>query len=79
MLGEPAGGGLLRRRRWRRPSPVEKQVLDLLDRLGKDEVAARAMGVSVRTFRGYVADLMARLGAADRFQVGARAKERGWI
>ncbi|MEU7895112.1 hypothetical protein AB0B45_19910 [Nonomuraea sp. NPDC049152] len=61
------------------PSPVEKQVLDLLDRLGKDEVAARAMGVSVRTFRGYVADLMARLGAANRFQVGARAKERGWI
>ncbi|MFE3450294.1 hypothetical protein ACFXJ8_15310 [Nonomuraea sp. NPDC059194] len=61
------------------PSPVEKQVLDLLDRLGKDEVAARAMGVSVRTFRGHVADLMARLGAANRFQIGARAKERGWI
>lgn len=61
------------------PSPVERQVLDLLNRLGKDEVAARAMGVSVRTFRGYVADLMARLGAANRFQVGARAKERGWI
>ncbi|MFB9529616.1 hypothetical protein [Nonomuraea roseola] len=61
------------------PSPVEKQVLDLLNRLGKDEVAARAMGVSVRTFRGYVADLMARLGAGNRFQIGARAKERGWI
>ncbi|GAA2359088.1 helix-turn-helix domain-containing protein [Nonomuraea africana] len=61
------------------PSAVEKQVLDLLDRLGKDEVAARAMGVSVRTFRGHVADLMGRLGAANRFQIGARAKERGWI
>ncbi|MFI6317973.1 hypothetical protein ACIBG8_10670 [Nonomuraea sp. NPDC050556] len=61
------------------PSAVERRVLDLLDRLGKDEVAARAMGVSVRTFRGYVADLMSRLGAANRFQIGARAKERGWI
>ncbi|MBB5075309.1 hypothetical protein [Nonomuraea endophytica] len=61
------------------PTSLERRVLELLDRVGKDEVAARAMGVSVRTFRGYVADLMGRLGAASRFQIGTRAKERGWL
>ncbi|WP_157248995.1 hypothetical protein [Nonomuraea typhae] len=61
------------------PTPLERRVLELLDRVGKDEVAARAMGVSVRTFRGYVADLMGRLCAASRFQIGTRAKERGWL
>lgn len=54
-------------------------MLDLLNRFGKDEAAARALGVSVRTFRARVAVLMARLGAASRFQAGTRARERGWV
>ncbi|WP_219460350.1 helix-turn-helix transcriptional regulator [Nonomuraea rhizosphaerae] len=61
------------------PTRLEKQVLDLLGRMGKDEVAAREMGVSVRTFRRHVAELMARLGAVNRFQAALLAKERGWI
>jgi DNA-binding CsgD family transcriptional regulator len=35
--------------------------------------------VSVRKFRAHVADLMARLGAATRFQAALLAKERGWL
>jgi DNA-binding NarL/FixJ family response regulator len=37
------------------------------------------MGVSVRTFRRYVADLMMRLGAANRFHAALKAKEKGWM
>ncbi|MFF1867610.1 helix-turn-helix transcriptional regulator [Kitasatospora herbaricolor] len=60
-------------------SEVERRVLDVLTRTDKDEAAAREMGVSLRTFRRYIADIMLRLGAANRFQAGLLAKERGWI
>ncbi|MFI6944239.1 LuxR C-terminal-related transcriptional regulator [Streptomyces sp. NPDC050418] len=60
-------------------SATERKVLDALARMDKDEAAARELGVSLRTFRRYVADLMLRLGAANRFQAGLLAKERGWI
>ncbi|GAA1118144.1 hypothetical protein GCM10009663_67690 [Kitasatospora arboriphila] len=32
-----------------------------------------------RKYRAHVAGLMARLGAATRFQVALQAKERGWL
>jgi DNA-binding NarL/FixJ family response regulator len=57
----------------------ERQVLRLLATAVKDEVSAREMGVSLRTFRRYVAELFARLGAANRFQAAVIAKQRGWI
>ncbi|MFC9325140.1 helix-turn-helix transcriptional regulator [Kitasatospora sp. NPDC057015] len=60
-------------------SEVERRVLDVLTRTDKDEAAAREMGVSLRTFRRYIADIMLRLGAANRFQAGLLAKERGWL
>ncbi|WP_338697617.1 LuxR C-terminal-related transcriptional regulator [Streptomyces sp. Q6] len=60
-------------------SDLERRVLDLLTRADKDESAAREMGVSLRTFRRYISDIMLRLGAANRFQAGLLAKERGWI
>jgi DNA-binding NarL/FixJ family response regulator len=60
-------------------SALEKQVLDILTIADKDEIAAREMGVSVRTFRRYVADLMTRLGASSRFQAALLAKSRGWM
>jgi hypothetical protein len=44
-----------------------------------DETAAREMGVSLRTYRRYVATLMGELNAASRFQAGAMAVQRGWI
>ncbi|WP_127914454.1 helix-turn-helix transcriptional regulator [Prescottella agglutinans] len=54
-------------------------VLRALDLGLKDESAARRLGVSLRTYRRYVADIMARLGVTTRFQVGARAAELGLL
>ncbi|PJE96794.1 helix-turn-helix transcriptional regulator [Streptomyces carminius] len=61
------------------PSGVERRVLDLMVSVGKDEVGARELGVSVRTYRRHVADLMRVLGAASRAQAALLARERGWI
>lgn len=55
------------------------QVLDLLSQGVKDEAAARALGLGVRTYRRRVAELMAALGAESRFQAGARARELGLV
>ncbi|MFF2556720.1 hypothetical protein ACFVUS_37325 [Nocardia sp. NPDC058058] len=52
-------------------------VLNLLGSGLKDEAAARKMGVSLRTYRRYVADLMERFGTSSRFQLGVRAGELG--
>lgn len=60
-------------------SQLEQRVLAALATAEKDEVAARQVDVSVRTYRRYVADLMARLGAVNRFQAALRAKEKNWI
>ncbi len=54
-------------------------VLRALDLGLKDEVAARRLGVSLRTYRRYVADIMTRLGVTTRFQIGARAAELGLL
>lgn len=45
----------------------------------KDEQIARALGLSLRTVRRRVAELMADLGAESRFQAGVEAVRRGWI
>lgn len=45
----------------------------------KDETAARALGVGLRTYRRRVAELMEILGASSRFQAGARAREAGLL
>lgn len=55
------------------------QVLDFLGAGVKDESAARAMGLSVRTYRRRVAELMDALGAESRFQAGVRARELGLV
>ncbi|AQZ62599.1 putative two-component system response regulator [[Actinomadura] parvosata subsp. kistnae] len=60
-------------------SPIEQQVLHALTRHDTDDAAARALHISVRKLRAHVADLMARLGAATRFQAALLAKERGWL
>ncbi|WP_238430957.1 LuxR C-terminal-related transcriptional regulator [Frankia nepalensis] len=61
------------------PSPSELLLLRLLADGAKDEAAARSLGVSVRTVRRMVADLMRRLDARSRFQAGILAKHRGWL
>ncbi|HUR06569.1 MAG TPA: LuxR C-terminal-related transcriptional regulator [Nonomuraea sp.] len=60
-------------------TPRERQVLHLLSSVDKDEIAARQMGVSLRTYRRHVAELFDRLGAANRFQAALLARQQGWI
>jgi DNA-binding CsgD family transcriptional regulator len=45
----------------------------------KDEQIARTLGLSLRTVRRRVADLMIDLGVDTRFQAGAEAARRGWL
>ncbi|NEA66995.1 helix-turn-helix domain-containing protein [Streptomyces sp. SID12488] len=44
-----------------------------------DEVIGRRLGVSIRTVRRLMADLLKRLNAQSRFQAGAEAVRLGWI
>ncbi|MFE0920218.1 helix-turn-helix transcriptional regulator [Streptomyces nigra] len=62
-----------------RPTELEQRVLESMCRVSKDEVGARELGISVRTYRRHVADLMQVLGAAGRPQAALLARERGWI
>ncbi|WP_236076159.1 LuxR family transcriptional regulator [Streptomyces coffeae] len=52
-----------------------RQILGFLREGVTDEVAARELTVSVRTYRRYVAEIMTLLGARSRFQAGVRAAE----
>jgi hypothetical protein len=45
----------------------------------KDEHIARTLGLSLRTVRRRVAELMIDLGVDTRFQAGAEAVRRGWL
>lgn len=54
-------------------------LLHQLTRGAKDEQIARALGVSLRTVRRRVADIMEDLGATSRFQAGVEAVRRGWV
>ena len=45
----------------------------------KDEQIARALGLSVRTVRRRVAELLDELEAESRFQAGVEAVRRGWM
>lgn len=58
---------------------VARQILNCLQIGITDEVAARELSVSVRTYRRYVAEIMALLGASSRFQAGVRAAELGLL
>lgn len=55
------------------------RVLELLSSGCKDETAARALGLGVRTYRRRVAELMSALDADSRFQAGMRARDLGLI
>lgn len=58
---------------------VEQRVLEAMCRGTKDEIGARDLGVSVRTYRRYVASILQILDAASRPQAVLLARERGWI
>ena len=55
-----------------------KRLIELLAFGAKDETVARHLGMSLRTVRRRVADLMDELGATTRFQAGMEAVRRGW-
>lgn len=58
---------------------VERSVLEAMCQGAKDEVGARDLGVSVRTYRRHVANILQILNAASRPQAALLARERGWI
>ncbi|MCX4390137.1 hypothetical protein OG777_24895 [Micromonospora peucetia] len=67
--------------RFREHSQAEglRRVLDCLQEGLIDDFAARKLSMSVRTYRRYVAYVMALLGTNSRFQTGARAIETGLL
>ena len=58
---------------------LKRTIVGMLASGAKDEVVARRLGMSVRTCRRYVADLMLELGAASRFQAGVEAARLGLV
>jgi DNA-binding CsgD family transcriptional regulator len=57
----------------------DHQVLKSLSAGLKDDLAARQLQVSVRTYRRYVTKLCRQLGASSRFEAGAKAALEGLI
>ena len=60
-------------------SELDRSVLMLMSSGVKDEAAARQLGISDRTYRRHVADILIRLGSSSRFQAGVEAVRRGWL
>jgi DNA-binding CsgD family transcriptional regulator len=58
---------------------VRRQLLEMLAAGAKDEQISRALGLSLRTVRRRIADLMAELGVDSRFQAGMEVVRRGWL
>jgi DNA-binding CsgD family transcriptional regulator len=58
---------------------TRRSILQLLATGAKDEAVARRLGVSIRTCRRHVAELMAALGVHSRFQGGVEAVRRGLL
>lgn len=56
-----------------------RQILQQLYAGVIDDVAARDLSVSVRTYRRYVAEIMETLGATSRFQAGVHAARNGLL
>jgi hypothetical protein len=61
------------------PGGQRRLLLHQLARGAKDEQIARTLGVSLRTVRRRIAEVMEELGADSRFQAGAEAVRRGWL
>ncbi|MGP3973962.1 LuxR C-terminal-related transcriptional regulator [Streptomyces sp. 8N114] len=57
----------------------DRELLHFLAMGNTDEVISRRLGVSLRTVRRRVADLMRRLNARSRFEAGVQAARSGWL
>lgn len=63
-----------------RPADTARRLLlQQLAQGAQDEQIARRLGVSLRTVRRRVAELMTELQAESRFQAGVEAARRGWL
>jgi hypothetical protein len=62
-----------------RPPAHLATVLPALASGDPDDVVARRIGVSPRTYSRRVAELLSVLGARNRFQAGVEAVRRGWL
>ncbi|UUU30035.1 winged helix-turn-helix domain-containing protein [Streptomyces sp. CA-210063] len=58
------------------PKPA---ILRLLSEGATDEQVARALGLSLRTCRRHIADVMSQVGAVGRFQAGVRTARYGLL
>lgn len=76
-----AAADLAEYRRSRPPllSDQSRHILRLLGDGLKDEAAARRLGLSLRTYRRRVAEILTLLDADSRFQAGLRAREFGLV
>lgn len=61
------------------PGPEDARLLAMLTTGLTDQVMARQLGVSQRTFQRRLSALMERLDAGTRFQLGVRAAGLGWL
>jgi DNA-binding CsgD family transcriptional regulator len=59
--------------------PVKREILSLLEAGAKDEVIARALGVSLRTCRRHIAEMLSAAGASSRFQAASRLARAGLL
>lgn len=60
-------------------SGEERVMLHLLGHGYKDETVAKTLGISVRTVRRKISDVLRRMPASSRFQAGVLAARRGWL
>ncbi|MGV9304187.1 MULTISPECIES: hypothetical protein [unclassified Nonomuraea] len=60
-------------------SETQLRVLTCMCTVSKDEVGARRAGMSLRTYRRHIADLLRVLDAGSRAQAALTARERGWV
>jgi DNA-binding CsgD family transcriptional regulator len=61
------------------PGEARRFLLEQLAAGAQDEQIARRLGLSLRTVRRRVAEVMSELGAGSRFQAGVEAARRGWL
>jgi len=60
------------------PDPLERRILELMNAGLPDQAIARHLNLSHRTLQRRIQNLMKRLNAYTRYQLGAQAAARGW-
>lgn len=58
---------------------LKHRIVQLLAEGAKDETVARHLGISLRTCRRHIAEILDQLGASSRFQAGVRAAALGTV